>query len=130
MANLKSSKKDVRRIAVKTVVNKSVRTSLKTYIKKVKTAAANADGSLDTVIANAAKQIDKAAKRGIIHKNQAARRKSRMMKAAHVARNAEPVVVEQVEKVAKAPKSTAAKSAKPAAKAAAKPAAKATKAKK
>ena len=123
MANLKSSKKDVRRTAVKTAVNKSVRTSLKTYIKKVKAAGASADGTLDAVVANAAKQIDKAAKRGIIHKNQAARRKSRMMKAAHVAKHAEPVVVEEkvkAEKVTKTPaaKGNKAKATKPAAKAA------------
>jgi len=124
MANLKSSKKDVRRIAVKTAVNKSVRTSLKTYIKKVRTAAASEEGNLNEVVANAAKQIDKAAKRGIIHKNQAARRKSRMMKAANTVKPA-AAPAEKPAKVAKEPKATAEKAP---AKAAKKPAAKKAKA--
>lgn len=79
MANLKSSKKDIRRIAKKTVVNKSVRTSLKTYIKKVRNAVeAGDEAQIAEALRLAYKNIDKAAQRGIIHKNQAGRRKSRV----------------------------------------------------
>ncbi|MCA0361238.1 MAG: 30S ribosomal protein S20 [Armatimonadetes bacterium] len=79
MANLKSSKKDVRRIAKKTVVNKSVRTSLKTYVKKVRVAAETGDKEqVAAALKLAYKSLDKAAQRGIIHKNQADRRKSRI----------------------------------------------------
>ncbi|MBX3115462.1 MAG: 30S ribosomal protein S20 [Fimbriimonadaceae bacterium] len=84
MANLKSSKKDIRRSSKKTEVNKGVRTSLKTYVKKVRVAVEA--GDKDQVQANlkqAVKNIDKAAQRGIIHKNQAARRKSRAAKLAN-----------------------------------------------
>ncbi len=80
MANKKSSKKDLRRTAKRTVRNKGVKTALKTYVKKVK----QADG--ETVAENlviATKALDKAAQRGIIHKNAAARRKSRAAKAAN-----------------------------------------------
>jgi small subunit ribosomal protein S20 len=80
MANKKSSKKDLRRTAKRTVRNKGARTALKTFVKKVK----QSDGT--TVTANltaAVKALDKAAQRGIIHKNAAARRKSRAARAAN-----------------------------------------------
>jgi small subunit ribosomal protein S20 len=81
MANISSSKKDLRRSARKRVRNQAVRTSLKTYIKKVKTAS---DATVATAaLVDATKALDKAVQRGIIHKNQAARRKSRAAKAAN-----------------------------------------------
>ena len=81
MANLKSSKKDVKRSAKKRAVNQSTKSALKTFIKKVRTAA---DSELAAVaVVSAVKAIDKAAQKGIIHKNQAARRKSRLAKAAN-----------------------------------------------
>jgi len=76
MANTRSSKKDLRRSAKKRAVNLSVRSGLKTHVKK----ARSGEGVVEAVSA-----LDKAVQRGIIHKNQAARRKSRMMKAANAA---------------------------------------------
>jgi small subunit ribosomal protein S20 len=81
MANIRSSKKDLRRSARKRVLNQSVRTSLKTYIKKVKTATGAPEAQ--SALVDATKALDKAVQRGIIHKNQAARRKSRAAKAAN-----------------------------------------------
>ncbi len=81
MANIRSSKKDLRRSARKRVRNQMVRTSLKTYIKKVKTATDATEAQ--TALSAAAKALDKAVQRGIIHKNQAARRQSRAAKAAN-----------------------------------------------
>ncbi|MCB0826982.1 MAG: 30S ribosomal protein S20 [Armatimonadetes bacterium] len=79
MANLKSSKKDVKRAARRTEANKSVRTSLKTYVKKVRLAVeAGDDKAIQEALNMATKQLDKAAQRGIIHQNQANRRKSRI----------------------------------------------------
>lgn len=79
MANLKSSKKDVRRIAKTTTVNRSVRTSLKTYVKRVRQAIAGGDATaVQAALDTAQKMLDKAAQRGIIHKNQASRRKARI----------------------------------------------------
>jgi small subunit ribosomal protein S20 len=80
MANKKSSKKDLRRIAKRRVRNQGTRTALKTFVKKVKTApdAAKAESALKSAVS----AIDKAAQRGIIHKNAAARRKSRAARAA------------------------------------------------
>jgi small subunit ribosomal protein S20 len=81
MANIRSSTKDLRRSARKRIRNQAVRTSLKTYIKKVKTATDAAEAQ--TAMNDATKALDKAVQRGIIHKNQAARRKSRAAKAAN-----------------------------------------------
>lgn len=96
MANTKSSKKDLRRTAKRTIRNKGTRTSLKTHVKKVRTAAASGDatGTKEALVL-AVSAIDKAAQRGIIHKNGAARRKSRAAKAANkiAATRTEPKVV-------------------------------------
>lgn len=86
MANKKSSKKDMRRIVKRTARNKATRTALKTYVKKVRTAVTAGDVTeVKVALTTAQSMIDKAAQRGIIHKNQAARRKSRAAKAANKA---------------------------------------------
>jgi small subunit ribosomal protein S20 len=59
------------------VRNQSTQSSLKTFVKKAKTTASA------EAVGQACRALDKAAERGIIHKNQAARRKSRLMKAAN-----------------------------------------------
>jgi small subunit ribosomal protein S20 len=83
MANLKSSKKDIKRSGRKRVVNLSVRTGLKTSIKKVRQAITEGDKAKTTAAVTAAqKALDKAAQRGIIHRKQADRRKSRIASAA------------------------------------------------
>jgi len=83
MANLRSSKKDLRRTAKARARNTSVKSALKTYIKKVRVAAEAGTETTSSVVI-AVKALDKAVQRGVIHKNQAARRKSRMMKRANV----------------------------------------------
>lgn len=86
MANKKSSKKDLRRIAKRTVRNKNTKTSLKTFVKKVKVAATGTDtAAVQVALTAAVKSLDKAAQRGLIHKNAAARRKARVAKAANKA---------------------------------------------
>ncbi|MDQ2987007.1 MAG: 30S ribosomal protein S20 [Armatimonadota bacterium] len=80
MPNIKSMKKDLKRNAKKHDRNTETKTALKTFIKKARLAIGT-DASSEAV-SMAAKKLDKAAERGIIHKNQAARRKSRVMKAA------------------------------------------------
>ncbi|MCC7433086.1 MAG: 30S ribosomal protein S20 [Methanoregulaceae archaeon] len=81
MANLKSSKKDIRRSAKRRATNLSTKSALKTYIKKVRNAPTPEDAKSALVVAS--KALDKAAQNGLIHKNQAARRKSRAAKAAN-----------------------------------------------
>lgn len=76
MPNIKSAKKRVKVIAAKTLQNKSIRSDLRTAIKKAELALINnADNKADTVRI-AVKKIDHAAAKGIIHKNNAARKKS------------------------------------------------------
>ena len=83
MANLKSSKKDIKRSERKRVVNLGVRTELKTYVKRVRQAIESGDKEkIRSEVQAVQKKFDKAAQRGIIHKRQAARRKSRIASAA------------------------------------------------
>lgn len=81
MANLKSSKKDIRRSTKKRLQNQGVKTALKTYVKKVKKAGSAEEAKVALV--GAVKALDKAVQNGVIHKNQGARRKSRAAKAAN-----------------------------------------------
>ena len=86
MANTKASKKDIRRIAKRTVQNNMVRVSLKTYVKKARKATASGDAAATQAsLVTAVKALDKAVQNGVIHPNQAARRKSRIAKQAHAA---------------------------------------------
>jgi small subunit ribosomal protein S20 len=82
--NIKSSIKDVKKSRKNHLRNVSAKSAMKTFIKKAKATLETKDAS---AIAEAVKQavsvIDKTAERGIIHKNAAARRKSRLMKQAH-----------------------------------------------
>lgn len=76
MPNIKSAKKRVKVIAAKTLKNKATRSDLRTAIKKAELALTNnADNKTETV-REAMKKIDHAAAKGIIHKNNAARKKS------------------------------------------------------
>ena len=86
MANLKSSKKDIRRSTKAREKNTAIKSALKTFIKKTRKAADTGDkGKTQEALAVAVKSIDKAAQKGVLHKNQAARRKSRLAKAANKA---------------------------------------------
>lgn len=82
MANTKASKKDLRQSARRRARVQSVKSALKTYVKKVRTAESAQVGE---ALKAALSALDKAAEHGIIHKNQAARRKSRIAKAANAA---------------------------------------------
>jgi small subunit ribosomal protein S20 len=65
------------------VRNKAVKSSLKTSVRKVREAVAAGDADKAQELARAAsRDLDKAASKGVIHKNQAANRKSAVTKAA------------------------------------------------
>lgn len=86
MANIKSSKKDIRRNTKRRLSNQATKSALKTYVKKVRVAAAAGNPeAVGSALNLAIKGLDKASQRGVIHKNQAARRKSRIAKAANAA---------------------------------------------
>jgi small subunit ribosomal protein S20 len=82
MANTKSAAKRARQTALRTLHNKSVLTGLKRQQKKVQIAVASGDIAKARVeLSLLSARLDKAAKRGIVHKNLANRRKSRAAKA-------------------------------------------------
>ena len=82
MPNIKSAKKRVLVTETKTLQNKAFKSQLKTDIKKYQAALAEGDVALaQETYKIAVKKIDKAAARGIIHKNAAARKKSQFTKA-------------------------------------------------
>jgi small subunit ribosomal protein S20 len=60
------------------VRNKSVRTELKTQAKNVRTAASSGQADTGDLFREAARNLDKAASKGAVHKRAAARRKSRL----------------------------------------------------
>jgi small subunit ribosomal protein S20 len=80
MANIKSQIKRIKQNEVRRERNKAVRSELRTRTKSALVAvAASSDDAGDKVVA-AIRRIDKAAAKGVIHPNQAARRKSRLMR--------------------------------------------------
>ena len=79
MPNNKSAKKRVKVIKTKTLRNQMIKSAVKTYIKKFEAAAAAGDRTVAEPAFNlAVKKIDMAVTKGIMKKNTAARRKSRL----------------------------------------------------
>ena len=79
MANTKSARKATRVIARRTEVNKSRRTVLRSSVRKVEEAIASGDQSVATAALKAAEPvIMRAAQRGVVHKNNASRKVSRL----------------------------------------------------
>ena len=88
MPNIKSAKKRVKVIATKTRRNRALNSNLKTTIKKAEaalagsssdsTAAGGNRSEADAAYKVAVKAVDQAAAKGLLHKNTAARRKSRL----------------------------------------------------
>jgi len=84
MANHKSAEKRVRQNAKRNEINRANRSKLRTQIKKLRTAIAQHDKSQSgELLSPTVSLIDKAVNKGVIHKNTAARYKSRLTK--HVA---------------------------------------------
>ena len=76
MPNIKSAKKRVKVIVTKTARNKAINSALKTEIKKANTAIDTNTENKAEAVRVAIKAIDKAAAKGVLHKNTAARKKS------------------------------------------------------
>ena len=85
MANIKSQKKRNKQNERRRDRNKAVRSELKTRVKLASTALTTEAEDAQELVQAAQKRLGKAAASGVIHKNQAARRTSRMMKRAHSA---------------------------------------------
>jgi small subunit ribosomal protein S20 len=83
VANIKSQIKRIKQNEKARERNKAVKSNLKTAIRKFRVAAEAGDKDAATLAArDASRRLDKAASKGVIHKNQAANRKSAIAKKA------------------------------------------------
>ncbi len=79
MANIKSQIKRIKTNEIARQRNRAVKSSLKTKVRRFRTAADAGDqAAAQTALADASRALDKAASKGVIHTNQAANRKSAM----------------------------------------------------
>lgn len=81
MPNIKSAKKRVLTIEKKSLRNRAVKSNLKTRLKNFDTAVKTNDPIAKELLRDASSAVDTAAKKGVIHKNKANRKKSRLAKA-------------------------------------------------
>ena len=81
MANIKSQKKRILTNERRRMRNKSVKSSLHTAIRAFRAAAADGDkDKAAELLVSTSRKLDKAASKGVIHKNQAANKKSALAK--------------------------------------------------
>ena len=81
MANIKSQIKRNATNEKARLRNRAVKSELKTYVHKVKAAVSTGDAAAaDEALKSASRKLDKAVSKGVIHKNQAANRKSGLAK--------------------------------------------------
>lgn len=85
MANTKSAIKRIRTSEKRHQRNTSVRSELKTLVKKAATLSVAKSKSAGDSVREAIKALDQAVSKGVIHKNQAARRKSRLQRKFNIA---------------------------------------------
>ncbi|HEX3082933.1 MAG TPA: 30S ribosomal protein S20 [Pyrinomonadaceae bacterium] len=79
MPNHKSAEKRVRQNERRRVVNRSNRTKLRTSVKNLRSAMKGADaGKVEALLPRTISEIDKAVQKGVLHRNAAARHKSRL----------------------------------------------------
>lgn len=78
MPKIKSAKKAMRQAKTRTIRNRTQRSALRTALKRVRTADSAA--AAQQAYATAARLLDRAARKGLIHANNASRHKSRLAK--------------------------------------------------
>ena len=82
MPNIKSAIKRVKKNATLNAQNATAKSAMRTAVKKADNAALNNDENAKELIKSAIQQLEKAASKGLIHKNAASRKKSQLMKKA------------------------------------------------
>ncbi|MFX3674440.1 MAG: 30S ribosomal protein S20 [Paenisporosarcina sp.] len=82
MPNIKSAIKRVKTNASAQSQNAHAKSTMRTAVKKAETASTNNGENAKELLLTAIKQVDKAASKGLIHKNTAARKKAQLMKKA------------------------------------------------
>ena len=81
MANIRSAKKRMRQNPKRQARNVRIRTRARTYVKLARTSIDGQDPAAATAaVKQAISELDRAASRGVIHRNNASRRKGRLMK--------------------------------------------------
>ncbi|MDO4791945.1 MAG: 30S ribosomal protein S20 [Buchananella hordeovulneris] len=79
MANIKSKIKRIKTNEKSRLRNQAVKSELKTFVRKVREAIAAGDKeAAEAALRTASRKLDKAVSKGVIHKNQAANRKSKL----------------------------------------------------
>ena len=90
MANHKSAEKRNRQNKIRNARNTHIRSTMRSYVKKVRVAIAEGDmETAKTLLEKAVPYIDKAASKGVIHKATASRKISRLAKLVNVTETAE-----------------------------------------
>lgn len=85
MANIRSAKKRMRQNEKRRIRNKTIRTRSRTFLKQARSSIHSGDYEASAeAVKLAISELDRAAAKGVIHRNNAARRKSRLM--AHLAK--------------------------------------------
>jgi small subunit ribosomal protein S20 len=91
MPQSRSAKKRVRQNETRREINKAVKSTVRTRVKKVREAVSAGDpGKAELALKTAVQKLDKAARSNVLHKNQVARRKSRLQKAVNKLKAAKP----------------------------------------
>ena len=81
MANIKSQLKRIKTNEKARLRNKAVKSELRTHVRRVREAVAGGDKDAASVaLATASRKLDKAVSKGVIHRNQAANKKSALAK--------------------------------------------------
>jgi small subunit ribosomal protein S20 len=88
VANTRSALRDIKKSRKRAERNQSVRSAIKTFVKKTRVAIAGGEETAVEIYQATSSLVDKAAKRNIIHKNAANRRKSRLAKQLNAAKAA------------------------------------------
>lgn len=80
MANTRSAEKMIRVAERRRVRNRSIKSAVKTFIRKAERGISTATEDSTALVVQAISKLDKAASKGVLHPRNAARRKSRLMK--------------------------------------------------
>ncbi len=80
MANTKSALKEIRKNQRRRMRNRIVRASTRTLVRRAARSVESGDADREELVRRAMSALDKAASKGVIHKNAAARRKARLAK--------------------------------------------------
>lgn len=105
MAHTKSSIKDLKRIKKRTIHNRTLRSKMRTYVKSARVALDKDTSDAPERVGAACQVLDKMVTKGIIKKNNASRRKSRLMKHLNITLNiGEPAVLKSEKTMHEEPK--------------------------